>query len=249
MGELKICANGHYYDPEMYSSCPYCSNVSQAVDRSDSFNTAPIPNTVNAPMEAGPTAPAQGGGNFYGQPQVFSDLGKTVPSAMSVRPLDNTAPVRQEGPATMPPQKSAFDETGATRPVNYGSKNAQADNGKEAEPENIFSFVVGWLVATSGPYKGRSFEIHHGNTTIGRDQGDIKLPLDSSISRQRHAEIAFDERHCKYYLVARDATNHIYVDDTMLINGSHVELKPYAVVDMGNSSFRFTPFCSEAFQW
>lgn len=34
MAELRTCENGHYYDPDIYPSCPYCTNVSVGVDRS-----------------------------------------------------------------------------------------------------------------------------------------------------------------------------------------------------------------------
>ena len=253
MADLRTCSNGHYYDPDMYSSCPYCANLSGAVDRSvpaGGFGG-------NQDMGAGSdTAPLAGSGKF-------SNIGETVPAGVgnTVRPLDDTTPAGIIGGATYPPVNNPVggDDTKTTivQPDRDIRKKAYEDvppvpgyvPPTEPAKRDTYSFVVGWLVATKGPYEGRSFEVHHGNTTIGRTIGDILLTLDSSITGDRHAEITYDVRHCRYFLVARNARNNIYVDDNIVINGSNVELKPYSEVDLGDSSFRFVPFCTDAFKW
>ena len=67
--EAKRCANGHYYDSEKYSSCPFCEgNETMPIGgtlamEADGFNSVP------------PTAPfSEAGGDAFG-----SELGKTLP--------------------------------------------------------------------------------------------------------------------------------------------------------------------------
>lgn len=243
MADLRTCANGHYYDPDLYPRCPYCEGLSGTVNRS-----IPVENYHNGGSD---TAPLNGG-------SVFSELGATVPAkesddAKTVRPITNTTPKGEDGGVTHNPANTTFpQDTGVTMPFTPVSNSKTEDSGSgrdDSAPENRYSFVTGWLVAISGPYKGRSFEIHHNTTTIGRNSGDVQLPLERTVSND-HAEIQFDARHCRFYLVARlGAKNNIYVDDTFVINGSNTELKPYSEIEFGESTYRFVPFCSDNFKW
>lgn len=203
MANLKQCPNGHYYDPGIHPSCPYCSNVSASVG--DDFRTD-YPGTVAD----------------YDFP---------------------TAPPIKENPVseTRPPE----DYSAHTVPVMPHRHSAEA-SGKEEEPQWL---VVGWLVAVEGPYRGKSFEIHHGNTYIGREEGDIILKKDRAVSAKRQANTVYEDRKNRFLLVAGQSTNLVYVDDELLPNSSNVELKPYSSIELGKSKFLFVPFCSDKFKW
>ena len=206
MASLQQCSNGHYYDPSIHPSCPYCSNASASVDRSVRID---YPASV-ADYDF-PTAPPVKGN---------SDAGNTVP-----------------------PQ----DYSSHTVPVMPRRKNDDSETGKEDnDPQWL---VVGWLVAVEGPYRGKSFEIHHGNTYIGREEGDIILRKDKAVSGSRQANTVYEERKNRFLLVAGQSTNLVYVDDELLPNSSNVELKPYSSIELGKSKFLFVPFCTDQFKW
>jgi hypothetical protein len=55
--------------------------------------------------------------------------------------------------------------------------------------------VVGWLVRVGGPDKGRDFRIHGEKNFIGSSPSmDIALTSDDSVSRDKHASVAYDPR-------------------------------------------------------
>ena len=67
MAELRTCENGHYYDPDIYPSCPYCTGMSTGVDRGftapprggreTQYNTVPsFGNIPTEPVTPMPTA-------------------------------------------------------------------------------------------------------------------------------------------------------------------------------------------------
>ncbi|MCC8150445.1 MAG: hypothetical protein LIO96_03045 [Lachnospiraceae bacterium] len=62
------------------------------------------------------------------------------------------------------------------------------------QEENHINPVSGWLVCVDGPAKGCDYRIHGGYNYIGREIGDICIPGDQKISREKHAVVAYDER-------------------------------------------------------
>ncbi len=230
MANLQQCPNGHYYDPGMYSSCPYCSGDGAGTDRTQApsvtnydFATAPPKNPFGdfKPEDRRPaTAPASDY-RFYGLDG--DSNGKTVPPSSPADYAGETLPLR--------PFSTVKGENGAA----------------DAEPGSWL--VVGWLVAIEGPYRGKSFEIHHGNTYIGREEGDIVLKKDRAVSSSRNANTVYEERKNRYLLVAGQSTNLVYVDDELLPNNSNVELRPYSRIEIGESKFLFVPLCTEKFKW
>lgn len=221
MAKLKQCPNGHYYDPSVHTSCPYCSSASANVNKSARIE---YPGAV-ADYDF-PTAPPA---------KDVSELGFDSGTGFSY-------PGHADG-NTVAPQ----DYTSHTVPVMpQRHKGSEAAGEDRDDPQWL---VVGWLVAVEGPYRGRSFEIHHGNTYIGREEGDIILKKDKAVSGSRQANTVYEERKNRFLLVAGQSTNLVYVDDDLLPNSSHVELKPYSSIEMGKSKFLFVPFCSDKFKW
>lgn len=108
--------------------------------------------------------------------------------------------------------------------------------------------VTGWLVCIEGAAYGRDYKIHSGKNFIGRgDNMNIQILGDNSISRINHAAIVYDEKKRTTYLLPGDSTGLAYVDEEAVY--APVELKAYAIIEMGKSKFLFIPLCGENFEW
>ena len=195
MSSLSQCANGHFYDSDIYPSCPYCNDMSVRVES----GTATKPLMVSIPTE----------------------------------------PVKTETkPGTVPPAE--FEDDGKTTIVK---------NGDGGESNEGVRYVVGWLAAIDGPYKGKSFELHYGYNRVGRKEGDIKLEKDGTISRADHFRIVYDEEDNIFLFFAGDSDNYPRVNGQKRYGGERAELKPYSRIDAGNSKFMFVPLCTDEFSW
>jgi hypothetical protein len=110
-------------------------------------------------------------------------------------------------------------------------------------------FPVGWLVVVEGPGVGHSFSLFSGASMIGRgeDQG-IRLDFgDTSISRQNHAAIAYDEEHNKFYLGHGGKSNIIRRNARPVL--STEELHHADLIRIGETTLRFVALCGSDFQW
>ncbi|MDY2985669.1 MAG: FHA domain-containing protein [Synergistes jonesii] len=108
--------------------------------------------------------------------------------------------------------------------------------------------VVGWLVCTKGPDKGRDFRIRSEKNSVGRsDAMDISIPGDETISRNDHAFIVYDPKKGVFRIQAGLSRGLVYLNDEEVISSE--KLKPYDTIEIGESTFKFVPFCGEAFQW
>ena len=115
----------------------------------------------------------------------------------------------------------------------------------ETPKEEKFEPVVGWLVCTEGPNRGRDYRIcaKSGSNIISRTPGkniSIVISGDDSISRSEHAEILFDKRDNVFYLV-RKASSEVRLSNKLVLSSEL--LKAYDEIELGTSKFRFVPFC------
>ena len=108
--------------------------------------------------------------------------------------------------------------------------------------------VVGWLVCIDGPEKGRDYRLHSERNFIGRaEKMDICLRGDETISRENHAIISFNPRNLSFKVQPGDGRGLVY------LNGNDVDvptiLKPYDLIELGQTKLLFIPLCGEKFQW
>ena len=157
----------------------------------------------------------------------------TVPGGISTVPVDT--PSQSTGGNTVPP-----DDGPHTVPVIHP---------KGEEPSNAGRFVVGWLAAIDGPYKGRSFELHSGYNRIGREEGDIRLGKDQTISGSNHFRIVYDAEDNRFLFFAGESDNYPRVNGDKKYANERAELKPYSEIQAGESKFLFVPLCSDLFKW
>lgn len=107
--------------------------------------------------------------------------------------------------------------------------------------------VVGWLVCISGPMRGRDFRIRAGYNYIGRQTGDIILPDDNQVSRQKHAMIAYDSMDHTYVFGPVDGKNLVRVNNKTVFNAA--EIHNYDVLTLGTSHLMFVGLCGSHFDW
>lgn len=107
--------------------------------------------------------------------------------------------------------------------------------------------VVGWLVCSEGPSRGRDFRVHAGYNYVGRDSGDIRIPGDTQISRQNHAMIAFDSGENLFFVGPASGRNLIKVNGKPVF--SAVEVHNYDVISIGSTKLLFVALCGPQFTW
>ena len=110
-------------------------------------------------------------------------------------------------------------------------------------------FPVGWLVVVEGPGVGHSFSLFSGASMIGRGEDQvIRLDFgDTSISRQNHAAIAYDEEQNKFYLGHGGKSNIIRRNARPVL--STEELHHADLIRIGETTLRFVALCGSDFQW
>ena len=130
-------------------------------------------------------------------------------------------------------------------------------SGKQDEPPSpalpsqdiVSDPVVGWLVITDGPGKGRGLQLGAGQNTVARGKrARVRVDFgDHEISRESHTIITYDPKHNKYYIQPGLGTNLTYLEDepvlspTLLTSGSRITL--------GSTTLRFIALCDETFSW
>jgi hypothetical protein len=108
--------------------------------------------------------------------------------------------------------------------------------------------VVGWLVCVKGPAFGQDYPIRSERNRIGRDSlMDICVAGDNRISRDSHAIITYDPRHNQFRLSPGLARGIVYLNGRML--DASTSLDAYDMIELGETSLQFVPFCGERFTW
>ena len=240
------CGRGHLYDPEKYPTCPYC-NTNQQITVAAAGRTAPVRTTA-----AGRTAPIPATA-----PQRTAPLsGTPVTAPQKTAPLSGT-PVTASS-KTMPPRGYSINGvplSGAPAPAPTapppGHGISVTDAGKTLglmQEKMGFDPVVGWLVCTEGPSRGKSYTIRGGINSIGRsDRMDITITGDRTISAENHAKVSYSDRNNRFNLLPGDGRNIVY------LNGEEVfgpmPLSAYDLIDFGETKLLFIPLCGEKFTW
>lgn len=108
--------------------------------------------------------------------------------------------------------------------------------------------VVGWLICMEGPDRGRDYRLHEEKNFIGRGSSmDVAIMGDESISREKHAAVAFDPKKNAFWLLPGEASGLVYLND-QLVNAP-ASLKSRDMIEIGKTKLMFWPFCDDLFQW
>ena len=104
-------------------------------------------------------------------------------------------------------------------------------------------------MVVDGPGRGASFTLTAGLSTIGRDSTQtVTLDFgDTSISRERHASVAYDEEDNCAYVGHGGKSNIVKLNDKPLL--STEELNGGDTIRIGKTVLRFVAFCTPEFNW
>jgi len=109
-------------------------------------------------------------------------------------------------------------------------------------------WVCGWLVCIKGPNKGRGYPIKEGKNFIGSASVmDIQILGDKKIDKKNHAAIMYDPRKNTTMLLPSDSHGMVYWRGAAIFEP--VTIKSFDSIEIGESIFKYAPFCGEDFEW
>lgn len=154
------------------------------------------------------------------------------PSPPSIDPLPNK-------PASVSPPR-----TNKTTVI-IGSEKKESDSSPYSSPTEQ---TVGWLVVINGNGRGHDLNIPPGQSKIGREKGEIIINFgDTSISREKHAMLAYDPSENTFFIACGDGRNLTKVNGKMLMSTKIIN--PFDRIRFGNTELLFVPLCCEHFTW
>ena len=104
---------------------------------------------------------------------------------------------------------------------------------KPGQPKKKQHTVEAWgqLKVTSGPHSGLIFPLSGRQVAIGRETGDLLLPLDSMVSSEHGEIVATNDSRLLFVDKSRNGS---VVDGTPIHRGQ-VELMPNSIIEIGSS--------------
>ena len=241
--EIKMCTcpNGHYYNADIYSSCPECGAAAGNVGAGNIPATAPAFGNFDAPAYGGGEFPKTTSPNAgYGAGPVGVTEPINAPAFGGAQPIGKTMPANASygggNPSVTVPVNGRDVSAVGSFPNTVAAVNLNAGAPATAPSEP----VVGWLVCVDGPVRGVDFRLHDGYNYIGREEGDIHIQGDNAISRQKHAVVAF-------YAGPADGRNILELNGEPVFNST--EMKSYDVLTIGNTKMMLVALCGDKFNW
>ena len=96
----------------------------------------------------------------------------------------------------------AFDAPDESKTLAFGDPDDDQVTVSFYEKQMSAEPVIGWLVCMSGPEMGRDFRLKAGRNSIGRaNSNDVALNHDPRISKKKHAEVVYDHKSNRTFLV------------------------------------------------
>lgn len=140
-------------------------------------------------------------------------------------------------------------DIGVTKPLHRESGDAEEGKTMAVFKERLgIEPVTGWLVAISGPEKGKDYRITAERNFIGRSEKmDIRIIKDKAISRENHAAVSYSPKNHTFRLYPGESKGLVYLNEEEVLTPE--PLKPYDVIELGQTKLMFIPFCSDKFQW
>ena len=108
--------------------------------------------------------------------------------------------------------------------------------------------VTGWLVCLDGPEKGKDYRLHSEINYIGRSkENDVVLGSDPTVSREKHAMIAYDERGKMFFFAPSNGSSIVRQNGRPVLTTS--ELRSGDRLEIGEYTYIFMALCGEGFTW
>ena len=108
--------------------------------------------------------------------------------------------------------------------------------------------VAGWLVCTTGPNRGRGYEVHDENNFIGRGSAwDINLEGDPDITGDHPFVVTYDGRSRAFYCGLMSGCGLVRLNGVPLL--STTPLSAGDKLAIGQTELLFVPLCGPDFDW
>lgn len=133
--------------------------------------------------------------------------------------------------------------------VDEETKDVFANQSVGTAPVAADMFPTGWIVVLEGPGRGASFSLHAGVSQIGRGEDQtVRLDFgDTSISRNNHAAVAFDEEQSKFFLGHGGKSNLVRLNGQPVL--STEEMVDGDEIRIGETTLKFIALCGDDFSW
>lgn len=171
-----------------------------------------------------------------------------APGGLGQGPVDIPPP--QSPPRLMPDKTMPAPGSRSEQNRSSGSKTRIIVDSNHSSAESFDGVipVVGWLVVINGKGCGCDLRIIPGMNHIGREKGEILLNFgDASISREKHARLAFDSDDNSFLLAHLEGRNLTKVNGKTIMDT--YELTAYDHIRMGETDMIFVPLCGQNFSW
>ena len=186
----------------------------------------------------------------------FADVSKE-PQQVTAPDIDGpiSVPVFDEPAMEPAAAPAAAPRRGRAKKTRLLGFNADADGpdlfAQEAKASvaAAVKFPVGWVVVIEGPGCGECFTLSGGAAQIGRgDDQAIRLDFgDTSISRENHAAIAYDQDDNKFLLAQGGKANLVRLNRRPVL--SNETLTHGDEIKIGETTLKFIALCGGEFAW
>lgn len=135
------------------------------------------------------------------------------------------------------------------QPDAHGPKDVFEETAEKAAISQAQHFPAGWIVVVAGPGRGASFTLHNGVSQIGRGEDQaVRLDFgDTSISRNNHAAVAYDDEQGKFFLGHGGKSNLVRLNGRPVL--STEEMSNGDQIRIGETTLKFVSLCGEEFTW
>lgn len=255
----ELCARGHFYDANKFSSCPHCAKLEKRTSRfSETGETAPTHQEIPDMPQSGAYWTPE---DIEGKKKLGSGTENTTPSeeqgytrSMLNVPVfggseEKESAVFQESSETVQKQQVTVQNELPRQPLFTEDKRVQTFDMKTSTIYDVSNTqpVVAWLVGIKGVCIGQSFTLKTGRNQIGRHPAtDVNILGDMQISRS-HCIITFEPNQQRFFLQPGEGSGITYCnDDAVLVPR---ELNRKDIIKIGASELLFVPLCDEEFRW
>lgn len=220
-------------------------------DSTDFGATIPLVGVdMDAPMDGwdiSSTVPLNGGN---ASADGWASTGATAP--MYASPVDTPVGGDYDGTVPLNPVAENWADTNDYKTAGF----APAANDGYAptmplnfrEEKTAVRPVTGWLVCIDGKEKGKDYRLHADINYIGRSKtNDVVLGSDPTVSRERHAMLAYDNRGKMFFFAPANGSSLVRQNGRPVL--STVELKSGDRLEIGEGTYLFVPLCGENFEW
>ncbi len=183
-----------------------------------------------------------------------NDDGSSAPTRIrEVRPANKPEAKRESSEAPRAPMAEQGLGGGASAPTQIrgysGGQSNDSMKGAMEKDAGGFDPVVGWLVITEGPGRGKAVNIFAGMNSVGRGAGQrIRVDFgDQSISGESACFITFEPKRRTFHITHGGKANIVYLNDEAVL--TPMPLSGGQVIALGETKLRFVPLCGPDFNW